>query len=223
VIGQQSTDTVADSFASEDGPELRSLLVARDLLDQFLEGPMPTPSFDQFVAVSGLLSSAVDDDVKNAVAANTAYLRQFGNLLTLGDLHFAPDSALTRRLITHLNESNVLFSQVPVFVHASSGDAVDRVLRHTERRTWAIVALDDRGNAEDDDLSAQNVAYTLRLNYTTLPLTGYLNRWVTLGLDPIYQRYYLSGFLRYRCLSTNAVLAVCNHLRSLLLPPLLPC
>ena len=40
-----------------------------------------------------------------------------------------------------------------------------------------------------------NLDFTIRMNYTTLPNTSRVTRWIARGLSRRYQRYYLSGFL----------------------------
>ena len=44
------------------------------------------------------------------------------------------------------------------------------------------------------------VNYSIRLNYSTVPNTNWLIRWIARGLDTSYQRYVTSGFLSLQAL-----------------------
>ena len=59
---------------------MSSLVAGRELMREFLEGPMPTPSLDAYIALSQWISSQVDDDVRESVVSQSEYLRLFGNL-----------------------------------------------------------------------------------------------------------------------------------------------
>ncbi len=41
----------------------------------------------------------------------------------------------------------------------------------------------------------QDFSYTIRMNSTTLPNTNLITRWVQIGLNTQYERYYFSGHL----------------------------
>ena len=46
-----------------------------------------------------------------------------------------------------------------------------------------------------DTFDPNMVDFTIRMNYTTLPNTSRVTKWIARGLSRRYQRYYLSGFL----------------------------
>jgi ABC-type multidrug transport system ATPase subunit len=46
-----------------------------------------------------------------------------------------------------------------------------------------------------DSVAPERVDYTLRFNYSTLPNTNWVVKWISRGLDTNYQRYFTSGFL----------------------------
>lgn len=72
-------------------------------------------------------------------------------------------------------------------MHSSGQAAIDHVINNLNERTWAIIIL--------DEVEPGRVEYTIRMNFTTVPSTNWISRWIAIGIDTRFQRYYLSGFL----------------------------
>lgn len=119
-----------------------------------------------------------------------SFITDFDNLLYLGTVHFAPDSAETAALIHYLNTTTASFSSLPHRVHRSESAAVDYILDHLDERALALIVLDRVG--------VGGVSYKLRLNYTTLPNTNQVVNNVVLGLGTSYQKYFFSSFLTFK-------------------------
>lgn len=66
------------------------LFAIRDLFNDLLTGPIVVPTFDQYVGFSNLVSTQIDDKLYNQLLGQTSFGRTFGNIFTLGTLHFAP-------------------------------------------------------------------------------------------------------------------------------------
>ncbi|CAM9223755.1 unnamed protein product [Phaeothamnion confervicola] len=156
---------------------------------KFMEGPFPIPEFDDFVSLGSTLRANLDMGAYEYLFTNNEAGREFGNLLTLGTLHFAPDShPAIPALVAWLNATYPRsFPLVGHRLHASEAAAVDHVLATLDERTWAVVVV--------DAAEAGNVDYVLRLNFTTVPDTHYAVEEITVGLDSRFKRYYLSGYL----------------------------
>ena len=185
--GSTSTDTAR--MTAEGGSDLDALFQLRYTLDRFLRGPLPAPSFDQFVLASNAISSRIAPGVYDQIIGDTDYGRAFGNLVTLGTFHVAPAGPDADAFIRFANTTTSTFggSYFRHRVHDSEEDAVRWIDKHAaEERAWVLVVF--------NTMEVGNVDYTLRFNYTTLPHTGYLVNFISLGLNDFYQRYYFSGF-----------------------------
>jgi hypothetical protein len=156
-------------------------------LNDFLAGPIPVPPFDLFVTTSRAISRAVGGDRLASLATSSSFGQTYGNLLTLGTLHFAPASPEVDSLIEYLNTSTATFQSLTIYQHETEGKAIRYIQNHLEEYTWALIVV----HAIDPSI----INYEIRLNYTTLPNTNEVVNWITIGLDTTYQRYYLSGFL----------------------------
>jgi hypothetical protein len=156
-------------------------------LEDYLSGPLPIPSFDTFVFTSLAISSAVGDDKITSLATSSSFGQTYGNLLTLGTLHFAPDSPEVDSLIQYLNDTTATFQRLKYYKHESENKAIRYIQNHLGEYTWALIVI--------HSIDPSNINYEIRLNYTTLPNTNEVVNWISIGLDTTYQRYYLSGFL----------------------------
>eukprot|EP00937_MAST-01D_sp_MAST-1D-sp2_P000713 g713.t1 len=186
--GNGSPGRRRSSNRNSGGYRTSDLYDVRDALASLMAGPLSVPSFDAFVGAHLAISRNIDPRTMGYLNTYNRYARDFGNLLTLGTLHFAPDSLAVRQCVDYLNRTTRTFRQLDVRIHASEDAAIDDVLEHVdERRTWAVVIMDDASDASID--------YTLRLNYTTVPNTNWVVRWIARGLSIDYQRYFTSGFL----------------------------
>ena len=86
--------------------QISDLYDTRRALNDVLTGPLPIPTFDQFVGVYRLLNGTLSDYARGRLLVANWYGRAFGNLLTLGALHFAPDGPAVRECIAHLNATH---------------------------------------------------------------------------------------------------------------------
>ena len=83
----------AANVSSSRGASYDNISGAVASLKQLQRGPFPVPTFDQFVGLGSLLSANVDFGTREYLVTNNNVGREFGNLLTLGTLHFAPNSS----------------------------------------------------------------------------------------------------------------------------------
>jgi len=75
-------------------------------------------------------------------------------------------------------------------------DGVSEVkLGNNLRRRAIEMSFADNFDLLSDTDEKDDLKFTIRMNYTTLPNTAQIVKWFSLGLDRSYQRYYLSGFL----------------------------
>jgi hypothetical protein len=96
--------------------QISDLYDTRRALNDVLTGPLPIPTFDQFVGIYRLLNGTLSDYARGRLLVANWYGRAFGNLLTLGALHFAPDGPATRECIAHLNATHGNFRYERLFV-----------------------------------------------------------------------------------------------------------
>mmetsp|Transcript_200 Transcript_200/g.364 ORF Transcript_200/g.364 Transcript_200/m.364 type:complete len:2007 (-) Transcript_200:174-6194(-) len=156
-------------------------------LTDVLSGPLPIPSFDTYIQLSQLLSSSLGENSISDLISRADFGQQYGNLLRLGTLHFAPDSAEVDDLIHYLNDTTSTFSTLKYYKHSSENSALRYIENHLEEYTFALIVI----NSIEDDV----INYDIRQNYTTLPNTNQVVHWISIGLDTEYQQYFLSGFL----------------------------
>lgn len=160
-------------------------------LTQQLNGPLPIPTFDQYVYVAQYLTSYVKKPTNAMLARQLALTtegQQFGNLLNFGSLHFAPyPSVLVDSLVNYLNASTRTFKKVGVLFHATEADAVSYILDNLVQSTFALIVV--------NDITPTAIDYTIRQNFTVVPSTNTIVATNILGLDTDYQMYYSSGFL----------------------------
>jgi ABC-type Na+ transport system ATPase subunit NatA len=168
---------------------VNSVFELRRSLNRYLRSPLPTPTFDQYFGTSLALSSAFDDATYNELLNNNEYGREWGNLFTLGTVHIAPAGQLANDLVDWLTNNTLTFSNLTHRVHDSVAGGIDYINDNLDERAFALIDL------QSHNLDPADVAFTIRMNYTTLPNTGRVTNFVALGLDKKYQRYYLSGFL----------------------------
>jgi hypothetical protein len=73
----------------------------------YYNGPIKVPGFDAFVLTHEVLKAVVQANggYERLVEAQSKYGNQFGNLLQLGGLAFAPDTAEVARLVQHMNST----------------------------------------------------------------------------------------------------------------------
>ena len=154
---------------------------------ELLSGPLSVPDFDTYIQLSRTLSSLVAEDDITGLLQQSDFGQKYGNLLTLGALHFAPDSPEVDDLISYLNRTTLTFRTLVVHKHKSEQKALQYVQNHLEEYTFALIVL--------HTISPEVLNYDIRQNYTTLPNTNQVVNWISVGLDTQYQNYFLSGFL----------------------------
>eukprot|EP01041_Mallomonas_annulata_P006632 gene6631-13438_t len=156
-------------------------------LERILGGPMVIPSFDQFINFVKVVSSLSRGLSDNVIVTSTALGRQYANLYRQGVLHFAPNNYAVNNLIDHLNRTTTTFHTLKTRLHDSEESAIKFILDNPSERTFALIVI--------ESATPNNVDYTIRMNYTTLPNTNQVTNNYALGLQVIYQRYTTSGFL----------------------------
>lgn len=155
---------------------------------ELLEGPLPIPNFDSFILASRGVSRALEEtDELSDILSRTEFGRRYGNLLTLGDLHFAPAGEEVDSLVNYLKNETLTFSSLTYHIHRSESAAVKYILNNLDEYALALIVL--------HQVTPEKINYEIRQNYTTLPNTNEVVNWITTGLDTKYQTYYLSGFL----------------------------
>jgi hypothetical protein len=154
-----------------------------------LKGPMPIPSFDDYMALSKFIASAAASQPGLVrLASKTAEGMRYGNLLHVGELHFCPyPSAAVDSLVSYLNRTTKTFRTLKYHLHETEGDGIDYILSHLEDRALALIVL--------RKITNQKINYVIRQNYTTLPNTNQVFIPIARGLDTSFQMYLTSGFL----------------------------
>jgi len=158
----------------------------------FLESPITIPSFETYVGISTAISQAVGVNSLPRVFTDSNFGRQWGNLLTLGTLHLSPRNAVAESFWGYMYESYPLLLEggiVKLRMHDTENEALQFINANLDERTWALLEFGDCSFEEED------YRFKIRLNYTTIPNTNEIVNYVSIGLNPGYQQYYLSGFL----------------------------
>jgi len=154
-------------------------------INEFLDGPLPIPTLDQYLVLNKLISSSAVRS--RGIITSTSFGGKYANLLYEGAIHFAPSGDLVNDLIDYLNTSSILFETVTIYTHSSESEALDYILNTLDEPTLALIVVREVSNSK--------VNYVIRQNYTVLPNTNELVNYVAVGLDDTYQKYLLSGFL----------------------------
>jgi len=188
----------------EDDVSLASFKGVNRLIKKIMKGPLPPPTFDQYVLVSNAISRQIDQELYDRLLGDTEIGRRFGNLVSLGTLHLAPHGSHVDAFVAYASKHTATFGKgyFKHRVHETENKAVEWIdafanpngkgtnerlnANATAERAWGLVVF--------NTLEPGRVDYTLRLNYSTVPHTGFLSNSVAIGLDDQYQSYYLSGF-----------------------------
>lgn len=179
--------TFPDSNYAQVNVEVPPTIGTVNSINQILRGPLLTPTLNTYLSANDILSQfAIDDDVVSNLLAETAVGQQFGNLLIKGRIHLAPAGPYVDSFLSYLNRTTPALSLSEVRVHATEEQGVAYILEHLEERTLALIVL--------KQIEPAKVNYVIRVNYTTLPNTNRIVNRFSLGLDPTYQSYFLSGF-----------------------------
>ena len=95
--------------------------------------------------------------------------------------------AQVRRFVRASRALHPPLANMSLVVHASEEAALAALLRPAGERVWALIVF--------RSLEPRRVDYAIRMNYSSLPNTNWVVRWIARGLDTRYTRYHLSGFL----------------------------
>lgn len=155
--------------------------------NKILAGPIPVPSFDQFIMTAKYLHAETNSISGNPIVTGSSLGRSYQNLLNVGTLHFAPRGQLIDAAIKYMNATSTTFSSLTVYKHDSEDSAVKYILSNLNEVTFALIII--------NSASSDYVDYTIRLNYSTLPNTNVVYSITQHALDTIFQRYITSGFM----------------------------
>mmetsp|Transcript_7891 Transcript_7891/g.23248 ORF Transcript_7891/g.23248 Transcript_7891/m.23248 type:complete len:2373 (+) Transcript_7891:472-7590(+) len=189
------TDCVRDALAGPSSGAGGGVAVALQGLQGFISGngPLPIPTFDEFLGLSKMLQAALGAS-PGAVNALHGARRHFGwnllgNLLDTGKIAFAPATPEVLRFVDHMAKTTEYFSEYFHGVFRTEAEAESFALESTER-LWALVTFKD-GPHQYSGLTD----YTIRLNFTTTPPTWIpVNKWKR-HLSVYPKQYISSGFL----------------------------
>lgn len=123
--------------------------------------------------------------------------------------------------------------QLTIRSHTSEAAAIQYIQDHLmEERTWAVLDLTQLhgldsattktattlgtsgGGNGTGTTRTQRQQFTIRMNYTTIPDTSEIVKYVAIGLDTDYQQYFLSGFLTLQRTLNEFIMAsdpTCTH------------
>ena len=107
--------------------------------------------------------------------------------MVVGALHFAPSNDHTYNLIQYLNTTTATFNSLTYHVHDDEDTAVNYILNNPNERTFALIII--------NSFELNDIDYTLRLNYSTLPNTNKVVDDTVIGFSNTYQKYLISGYL----------------------------
>ena len=159
-------------------------------------GPIPVLSIDVYAGVDQALRNIVGAERYEQLTAQQWLIDSLGlagNLLNPGTLHFAPNNTATRDFLAFARARHPVLNNVRTRLHATEQVALDYILDHVDdERTWGLVAL--------RELCPSRVDYAVRLNYTQIPNTNLITRFLDRGLETDFQSYVTSGFLTMQAL-----------------------
>ena len=156
--------------------------------DQVLKQPIPVPSFDLYITIAKAITNANKNNGNVNLIESTGTGQRYQNLLSLGVIHFAPyPSVLVDNYITYMLNHTTQFKNMKYYIHSSESNAVDYILNNLQERTFALIVF--------REISNKKINYFIRQNYTALPNTNFLVSPQFKGLNTIYEKYYLNGFL----------------------------
>ena len=168
-------------------------LDVRSEIEPVINGPLPVMPLETFVSIGDTVRDTLNEEDWDRLVRLDRYTQQFGNILTRGTLHLAPDSDEVGDFLRHARANHPSMESLTVRVHESE----DAALRYVQdvagaERTWAVISFGDLGRGA--------LNYTIRMNYTTVPRTTFITNFIALGLDTTYLKYHHSGFLTLQAL-----------------------
>ena len=189
----------ANASANASEPSLFSI---SDILAY--NGPLPIPSFDEYVAIHELIRGVFARyepawrayrSIKDQTGINL-----LGNFLELGGLAFVPNTPAVRLLAATLAKRNAAFASYYMGAHDDVASAREAATAGDEVvGPWAVIVF--------DELTPQALRYTIRMRFTLVPGTDELASRYYRGLSTSYLKYYTSGFLTLQRLLEDTALA----------------
>merc|ERR1740130_1566221 len=121
-----------------------------------LDGPLPIVPINNFMDLAGLAKGRLNNGTYQLITS--ALSSRLGNVLSLGTLHFAPDSPRVRELVQYARGLDPeLDRSVPLRVHATEAAAIAYVMEHAgHEHTWAVISF--------RHLSPLKLNYSIRLH-----------------------------------------------------------
>ncbi len=167
-------------------------------------GPLPIPSFDEFVAVHlllrGLFSRFAPAWAAYRAVKDQTGVNPLGNLLELGGVAFVPDTPEVARMAGALAAQHVFWSRHYRGAHADVASA--RVAAEGDDAVvgpWAVVVF--------DEVSPAALRYTIRMRFTLIPGTDRVAARFYKGVGSGFYKYYTSGFLSLQRALDEAMLS----------------
>ncbi|KAK9857576.1 hypothetical protein WJX84_000857, partial [Apatococcus fuscideae] len=178
-------------------------------------GPLPVPTFDEFVSMHNVLQLALESqpDVLGQLrgARRSLGWNMLGNLLDMGQLAFAPNSPDVLRFVDYMQRTHPMFADVFYGIFETEA-AAEAYATFGDKRLWALVTFHEGPSAAAAD-------YTIRMNYTTVPKTWKpVNKRVCCWAPSDYKYYYTSGFLSIQAAVDNYALGLSASLDTSLGP-----
>jgi ABC-type multidrug transport system ATPase subunit len=155
-------------------------------------GPLPVPSFDEYVAVH-LLIRGLFSRYEVAWAAYKALKSQLGfnllgNFVELGGLAFVPDTPAVAALAEALAARHASWAGYYRGAYGDVGTARAAAAGGDEVvGPWAVIVF--------DALTPERLSYTIRMRFTLVPGTDDVASRFYRGLGTGYLKYYTSGWL----------------------------
>ena len=87
----------------------------------------------------------------------------------------------------YLYKTTTTFNSLRFHVHNDETTAVNYILSNPDERTFALIII--------NSFEFNNIDYTLRLNYSTIPNTNKVVDDTVIGFSNTYQKYLISGYL----------------------------
>jgi len=166
-----------------------NLPLALRFIDKLLEGPVRIPTLQQYLSLTAAVSPIYSQlsSFQRGLVSSTYSGSRLGNLLSRGVFHFAPRGPELSSLLRFMNTTTPIINSFSIYTHDTEDAAIRAILSRPNERTFALVVV--------RQVSARKVNYVIRMNYTTIPNTNQIVLRNALGLNKIYQNYFLSGFL----------------------------
>lgn len=166
-----------------------NLPLALRFIDKLLEGPVRIPTLQQYLSLTAAVSPIYSQlsSFQRGLVSSTYSGSRLGNLLSRGVFHFAPRGPELSSLLRFMNTTTPIINSFSIYTHDTEDAAIRAILSRPNERTFALVVV--------RQVSARKVNYVIRMNYTTIPNTNSIVLRNALGLNKVYQNYFLSGFL----------------------------